>query len=100
MLQSETRQTDELTLKSATGGVLTVRLEGIAAEDPITHKTNCRLSLSDITERKEAERRRDLTSALAALFAQKAYSQRVSPVGGGTHPAVERLPGIGHPAGE
>ena len=48
-----------------------MRLEGIAADDPITHKTNCRLSLSDITERKEAERRRELTSALSALFAQK-----------------------------
>jgi PAS domain S-box-containing protein len=71
VLRSETRQTGELTLKHATGSLLTVRLEGIAADDPITHRTHCRLSLSDITERKEAERRHDLTSALAALFAQK-----------------------------
>jgi PAS domain S-box-containing protein len=72
VLRSETRQTSEVTLKSATGGFLTVRVEGIAAEDPVTHESNCRLSLSDITERKEAERRRDLTSAVSALFAQKA----------------------------
>jgi PAS domain S-box-containing protein len=71
VLGSQTRQTGELTLKSAKGGCLTVRLEGIVAQDPTTHKTNCRFSLSDITERKEAERRRDLASALAALFAQK-----------------------------
>jgi PAS domain S-box-containing protein len=71
VLRSQTRQPGELTLKSAKGGRLTVRLEGIVAEDPTTHETNCRFSLSDITERKEAERRRDLTSALAALFAEK-----------------------------
>jgi PAS domain S-box-containing protein len=71
VLGSQTRQTGELTLKSATGALLIVRLEGIAAQDPTTHKSNCRFSLSDITERKEAERRRDLTSALAALFTQK-----------------------------
>ena len=71
VLRSQTRQTGELTFKSAKGGRLTVRLEGIVAEDSTTHKTNCRFSLSDITERKEAERRRDLTSALSALFAQK-----------------------------
>src|SRR5208282_5407063 len=72
VLRSQTRQTGELTLQSAKGGRLTVRLEGIVAQDSTTHKTNCRFSLSDITERKEAERRRDLTSALSALFAQKA----------------------------
>ena len=65
------KQAGELTLKSADGRRLTVRLEGIAAEDPITHENNCRLSLSDITEHREAERRRDLTSALSALFAHK-----------------------------
>ncbi len=71
MAHSAKTQTAELTLKSANGRRLTVRLEGIAGEDPITHESNCRLSLSDITERKEAERRHDLTSALAALFAHK-----------------------------
>jgi PAS domain S-box-containing protein len=71
VLHLQSRQTGELALKSATGRRLIVRLEGIAAEDPITHKTNCRLSLSDITDRKEAERRHDLTGALSALFAQK-----------------------------
>ncbi len=69
VLHSPARQTAELRLKSATGGLLTVRLEGIAADDPITHKTNCRLTVSDITERKEAERRRELTSTtIAAAF--------------------------------
>ena len=72
VLQSEIRLTGELTLRNAAGISLVARLEGIAAEDPGTHKRNCRLSLIDITERKEAERRRDLTSAVAALFAQKA----------------------------
>jgi PAS domain S-box-containing protein len=71
VLHSEARQTGELTLKNATGVCLTVRLEGIAADDPSTRESHCRLSLTDITERKEAERRRDLTSALAALFAHK-----------------------------
>ncbi len=71
VLHSETRQTGELTPQERHRRRLTVRLEGIAAEDPITHKTNFRLSLSDITERKEAERRSDLTSALSALFAKK-----------------------------
>jgi PAS domain S-box-containing protein len=71
MLHLGKQQSGELTLKSADGRRLTVRLEGIAAEDPITHQSNCRLSLSDITEHREAERRRDLTSALSALFAHK-----------------------------
>ena len=71
VLHSEARQTGELTLKNATGGCLTVRLEGLAADDPSTRESHCRLSPIDITERKEAERRRDLTSALAALFAHK-----------------------------
>jgi PAS domain S-box-containing protein len=71
VLHSQTRQTGELTLKNATGGCLTVRLEGTAADDPITRESHCRLSLTDITERKAAERRRDLTSALAALLAHK-----------------------------
>jgi PAS domain S-box-containing protein len=70
-LHSEVRQTGELTLNNATGSSLTVRLEGIAADDPSTRERHCRLSLTDITEHKEAERRRDLTSALAALFAHK-----------------------------
>ena len=72
VLHSETKQTGELTLRSPTGGLLTVRVEGIAAQDRTTRKTQVRLSLSDITERKAAERRRDLTSALAALFAHNA----------------------------
>ena len=72
VLQSDTRQTSELTLRNAAGPCLAVRLEGIAAEDPVSRNRNCRLSLIDITERKEAARRRDLTSALSALFAQKA----------------------------
>jgi PAS domain S-box-containing protein len=71
VLHSGIKQTAELPLRSATGRRLTVRLEGIAAEDPATHKTHCRLSLADITERKDAERRHDLVSAVAALFAQK-----------------------------
>jgi PAS domain S-box-containing protein len=71
VLHSETKQTGELTLKNATGGLLAVRMEGVAAQDPTTNKAQIRLSLIDITERKEAERRRDLTSALSALFAQK-----------------------------
>jgi PAS domain S-box-containing protein len=50
VLHAGIKQTAELTLKTAGGGVLTVRLEGIAADDPVTHATNCRLSLSDITE--------------------------------------------------
>ncbi len=75
VLRSEIRQTSEVMLQSATGGRLTVRLEGIAADDLSTHQRNCRLSLIDITERKEAEQRRDLTSALAALFARKATAR-------------------------
>jgi PAS domain S-box-containing protein len=71
VLHSQTRQMGELALRNAAGGSLTVRLAGIVAEDPIARQSNYRLSLSDITERKEAERRRDLTSALSALFAQK-----------------------------
>jgi PAS domain S-box-containing protein len=71
VLHSGTKQTGELTLQGAGGRALTVRLEGSAAEDPVTHQTQCRLSLSDITERKAAERRRELTSALSALLAQK-----------------------------
>ena len=74
-LRSETKQTGELSLKSPTGGLLTVRVEGIAAQDSTTHKAQYRLSLSDITERKAAERRRDLTNALSALFAQKASAK-------------------------
>ena len=72
MLHSETKQTGELTLKSATGGLLD-RAAGRhrGARTPRPTRLSCRLSLSDITERKEAERRRDLTSALSALFAQK-----------------------------
>jgi PAS domain S-box-containing protein len=50
VLHAGIKQTAELTLKTAGGGVLTVRLEGIAADDPVTHKTNCRLSLGDVTE--------------------------------------------------
>ena len=72
VFQSETRQTGELALRNAAGLSLVVRMEGIVAEDPGSHKRDCRLSLIDITEHKEAERRRDLTSALSALFAQKA----------------------------
>jgi PAS domain S-box-containing protein len=71
VLHSETKQTGELTLTSATGSHFTVRVEGIAAQDPATHKAQVRLSLIDITERKAAERRRDLTNALSALFAQQ-----------------------------
>jgi PAS domain S-box-containing protein len=71
VLHSQTRQMGELALRNAAGGSLTIRLAGIVAEDPIARESNYRLSLSDITERKEAERRRDLTSALSALFAQK-----------------------------
>ncbi|MCX6921660.1 MAG: ATP-binding protein [Verrucomicrobia bacterium] len=71
VLQSETKQTGELTLKNATGALVTVRIEGVAAQDPRTHKAQVRLSLMDISERKEAERRRDFTNALSALFAQK-----------------------------
>jgi PAS domain S-box-containing protein len=70
--RAQPRQSGELTLRKAAGGLLTVWLEGILTEDPVTHKPNIRLSLSDITERKEAERRRELTGALSALFAQKA----------------------------
>jgi PAS domain S-box-containing protein len=72
VLQSQTRQRGEVTLRSATGSLLTVRVEGITAQDPTTRKAQLRLSLSDITERKAAERRRDLNNALAALFAEKA----------------------------
>ncbi len=54
-LQLGIKQTGELTLRSATGRRLAVRLEGIAAIDPTTHKTQYRLSLNDITERKKAE---------------------------------------------
>jgi PAS domain S-box-containing protein len=75
VLESETRQRVELTLRSPAGGRLTVRAEGIAAQGPTTHKSQVRLSLSDITERKAAERRRDLTNALSALFAQKATAK-------------------------
>ena len=71
VLQAQTRQSAELPLKSATGGFLTLRLEGVAAQNPTTHKAQLRLSLIDITERREAERRRDLTNALSALFAQE-----------------------------
>jgi len=61
------KQTGELTLRSATGRRLAVRLEGIAAIDPTTHKTQYRLSLNDITERKKAEEAlRDM-----ALFPQE-----------------------------
>ena len=100
MLHSETRQTVELTLKSATGGLLTVRMEGVAAQDPTTHKAQIRLSLSDITERKEAERRRDLTNALAALFAQKTSAGEYLRAVVELFRRVERRPGVGHPAGE
>jgi PAS domain S-box-containing protein len=71
VLHLRTRQMGELALRNAAGGSLTVRLAGIVAEAPVARESNYRLSLSDITERKEAERRRDLTSALSALFAQK-----------------------------
>jgi PAS domain S-box-containing protein len=55
VLHSGIKQIRELTLKSATGRRLTVRLEGIAAQGPKTHQTQCRLSLNDITASKEAE---------------------------------------------
>jgi len=71
VLHSDTRQTGELMLRSADGHLMTVRMEGIAAHDPTTYVDQCRLSLIDITERKESERRHDLASALAALFAEK-----------------------------
>ncbi len=71
VLHSDTKQTGDLTLRSAAGRLVTVRMEGTSAHDPTTCMPQCRLSLSDITEHKEAERRRDLTSALAALFAHK-----------------------------
>ena len=72
VLHSGSKQTGEFTLQSATGRAFTsARLEGKAARYPVTHQTQCRLSLSDMTERKAAERRRELTSALSALFAQK-----------------------------
>jgi PAS domain S-box-containing protein len=71
VLHSGTKQTGEFTLQSASGGFLTVRLEGSAAEDPVTRKANCRLSLNDISEGKAAERRRQLTNKLLALFARK-----------------------------
>ena len=83
VLRSRTAKTGELTLKSINGRSLTVWLEGIAAEDPTTHKTNCRLSLGDITERKEAERRRRADQALTALFAAEDLGRRVPPCGGG-----------------
>src|SRR5208282_3222723 len=64
---SGTKQIGELALESAPGRRLTVRLEGIAAQDPKTHKTRCRLSLNDITELKKAEEAlRDM-----ALFPQE-----------------------------
>ena len=55
VLDSGTRQACELSLRSATGRPLSVRVEGIAAEDPKTHKTQCRLTLNDITERKRLD---------------------------------------------
>ena len=55
VMQLGTRQIGELALKSAAGRPLTVRLEGIAAQDSKTHKTQCRLSLNDITASKQAE---------------------------------------------
>jgi PAS domain S-box-containing protein len=55
LLHSGIKKIGELSLKSATGRRLTVRVEGIAAQDPKTHITQCRLSLNDITESKQAE---------------------------------------------
>jgi PAS domain S-box-containing protein len=64
VLHSGIKQVSELTLKSATGRRLTVRVEGIATLDPETYKTQCRLSLNDITASKELE------AALAAINAR------------------------------
>ena len=55
VLHSGVKQIRELTLRSATGRRLTVRVEGIAAQDLKANETQCRLSLNDITASKEAE---------------------------------------------
>ena len=62
VLDSGTKQVRELTLRSATGSRLIVRVEGIAAENPKTHKTQCRLALNDITERQQAQQALQLTA--------------------------------------
>jgi PAS domain S-box-containing protein len=64
VLHSGVKQIRELTLRSATGRRLTVRVEGIAAQDLKANETQCRLSLNDITASKEAE------AALAAINAR------------------------------
>jgi PAS domain S-box-containing protein len=55
VLDSGIKQISELTLKSATGRRLTVRVEGHATQDHKTLKTQCCLGLSDITASKQAE---------------------------------------------
>jgi PAS domain S-box-containing protein len=65
VLHSGIKQIRELTLKSATGRRLTVRVEGIAALNPETYKRQCRLSLNDITASKQAEAA--LASSIARL---------------------------------
>jgi signal transduction histidine kinase len=58
-----------------------MRLEGIAAEDPITHETNCRISLTDVTGSKEAEllmqRTRELEGANQRLREEVAQRRQV-----------------------
>lgn len=81
VLRSEARQTGELTLRTATGLSLIMRLEGIAAEDPITHETNCRISLTDVTGSKEAvlllQRTRELEGANQRLREEVAQRRQV-----------------------
>ncbi len=64
VLHSGVKQIRELTLRSATGRRLAVRVEGIAAQDLKANETQCRLSLNDITASKQAE------AALGAINAR------------------------------
>jgi len=56
VLEAGTKQVSELEMNSVGGDRLTVRLEGVAEEDPSGHRTRYRISLADITERKEIEK--------------------------------------------
>ena len=69
------KQALELLLQSATGTRLTVWLEGVAAEDPATRKTQFRLSLSDITKQKQHDRHVEGVRELLELFATKRSRQ-------------------------
>ena len=65
VLHSGNRLAEEITIRSATGRRLTVLVKGIAIDDPATHKTECRLSLIDITEIKLTEEKlRQLSRAV------------------------------------